>query len=108
MSFEYATDKDFWADFRLFNSFFGTYKWQDTKAAKDHIDEFGCAVSKGEIYFTRESGQDYTKFKISRGSMEQMLMTFFHGNQFARHVANNLIEYHEEQLAARIKKALAR
>lgn len=108
MSFQYATDEDFWADFRLFNSFFGTYKWQETKAAKDHIDEFGGAVSEGEIYFTRDSGQGYTKFKISRRSMEQMLMTFFHGNQFATRVANNLIEQHEVQLAACISRINAR
>jgi hypothetical protein len=104
----YATEEEFWTEFRMFNGFFGNSKWQDTKAAKAHIDEFGCTVSEGDVYFTRDSGQGYTKLKMSRTSMEQMLIVFFQDNQLAKQVSETLIEARHEAMATRMEGIDAR
>ncbi|MBB5609045.1 MULTISPECIES: hypothetical protein [unclassified Janthinobacterium] len=88
----FYTDDEFWKHLKLFNSFFNSYQWQDTKAAKDHNDEFGDVVTKSEIYFTRSSCESIERLKLSRHSMEKMLMLFFDGNNKAVLIAEQLIK----------------
>ncbi|NVI83078.1 hypothetical protein [Janthinobacterium sp. BJB401] len=103
----YYTDDEFWKHFKLFNVFFAPYQWQDTKAAKAHLDEFGDPVAYSEIYFTRHLHGDVNRLKLSRRSMEKMLMLFFDSNNGAVLLAENLLQIKSDQTSAAIERAFA-
>ncbi|MGX9698987.1 hypothetical protein ACWYXK_18580 [Janthinobacterium lividum] len=103
----YYTDDEFWTHFKLFNSFFTSYQWQDTKAARDHIDEFGDPVAHTEIYFTRSRHGDVNRLKLSRRSMEKMLMLFFDCNNGAVLLAEHLLLVKSDQISAATEPAFA-
>lgn len=95
----HRTDKEFWAELRLFNGFFDPCPWQDTRAAKDHIDAFGRPVSAGETYFTRQLGLGSNEnLKMSRASMDAALDIFFLVNPAASELGQWLIEERRERM----------
>ena len=64
------------------SGFHGMSKWEYVEARKQHTDEFGRTVEKGEVYFTRHRGGfGYDVFKVSRRSMEKILELLFVNNE---------------------------
>jgi len=60
----------------------GAERWKYVEARKQHTDEFGRTVEKGEVYFTRHRGGfGYDVFKVSRRSMEKILELLFINNE---------------------------
>ncbi|KQQ32037.1 hypothetical protein ASF61_17040 [Duganella sp. Leaf126] len=98
-------DDDFWVDFRTFNGFFDPSRWQETKAAKDHIDEFGQAIAERDLYFTRTLGLGSNeRLKVSRASMEAMVKVFFLENPAGRELGDGLIEERQQHLARALQR----
>lgn len=101
----HRTDNEFWTELRLLNGFFDPCPWQDTRAAKDQIDEFGRPVSAGETYFTRQLGLGSSeKLKMSRASMEATLDIFFLANPAASELGHLLIEGQGERMRAAMQR----
>lgn len=71
----HRSEDEFWTEFRIFNGFFESCRWQQTKAAKGHIDEFGQPIAEQEVYFTRQLGL---------GSTERLRVLRFDGNNVDR------------------------
>lgn len=99
------SEEDFWADFGTFNGFFDPSRWQETRAAKVHVDEFGQAVAEGDFYFTRTLGLgSRERLKISRASMEVILEVFFLENPEGRALGERLIENRQQRMRAALNR----
>jgi hypothetical protein len=98
-------DNDFWVDFRAFNGFFDPSRWQETRAAKDHVDEFGQVIAERDVYFTRTLvlGSNERQ-KVSRASMEVMLKVFFLENPAGRELGEGLIEERQKHMARAVQR----
>lgn len=103
----YYTDEEFFAALALFNGFFGTFRWQDTMARTDHVDEFGDAVVSGEVYFTRKLGVA-ERLKLSRRSMSTLLRVFFDTNSGADRLGRVLVEEAHQKLVRAVDAVDAR
>lgn len=101
----HRSEDEFWADFRIFNGFFEPCRWQETKAAKDHIDEFGQSIAEREIYFTRALGLGSNdQLKVSRASMESILTIFFFENPVAKELGELIIEDRHKRMTDAIQR----
>ncbi|NWJ40044.1 MAG: hypothetical protein HXX12_03615 [Geothrix sp.] len=105
------TDEQFWELYKKFNSLFGDYwKWGDHEARKNHMDEFDNEVQRGEVYFTRDCGGAWNdKFKMSRKSMEIILMILFSENHRLNQISDHLLESEAQEMRAameRVSKAM--
>jgi hypothetical protein len=74
------------------NSLFpASSRWEDTRAAKAHIDAFGAPIEAGEHYFKRQDGVAFDQvIKISRLSMDRFVHALRSGNDVFRDVAAQL------------------
>ena len=100
-----SSDDEFWTDFRIFNGFFDPSHWQETRAAKDHVDEFGQSIAEMDLYFTRTLGLGSNeRLKVSRTSMETMLAIFFLDNPAGRELGEFAIEERQQRVAEALQR----
>jgi hypothetical protein len=96
----HRSEDEFWADFRTFNGFFDPCRWQETKAAKGHVDEFGQVIAERDVYFTRTLGLGSNeRLKVSRASMEALLSIFFLDNPAANELGELIIQERHKRMA---------
>lgn len=80
-------DEEFDAKLVCLNALYGSRlhgakRWEYVEARKEHIDEFGDSIQKGDLYLRRyREGFAYDVFKISRRSMETVLEMLFLNNE---------------------------
>jgi hypothetical protein len=99
-----SNDDRFFENLDLLNTLMGAHPWQEVRAKKDHIDEFGDKIAAGDSYYRREYGVAYHEVvKVSRRSMEIMLYAVLRGNRLLRDIARNLKEKQEKELAGAMK-----
>jgi hypothetical protein len=73
--------------------------WQDTKARKEHQDEFGDIIKEGDIYYKRSYGPSYSDvLKLSRRSIEIVIYCLFNGNFSLENIADKIKEARWERL----------
>ena len=70
--------------------------WSETRAAKDHEDEFGSRITSGDMYYKRELGGGFgNNLKLSRQTMDQFLFSLFGNNELLRNLADTMITIEE-------------
>lgn len=79
---EYYTEEEFKEMVEKLNALMPRLSpWQWTHARKEHEDLFGEMVKPGDYYFKRKDGPAYGDvIKLSRLSMERLLVALFSGN----------------------------
>lgn len=93
------SDKEFSDYLRLLNAFFDPWRWQETKANKDHDDEFGDKVIAGDFYYKRDCGQGWDeRLKLSKRSMDTFILLIFHNNPLSNQMGNELLEHRFDKL----------
>lgn len=75
-------DEWFYKDLDLFNQFYVWHcGWNIVIARKDHIDENGFKIKWNEEYYKLKYGAGWNDvYKMSRRSMESLLLCFLNGN----------------------------
>lgn len=71
----YLSEDDFSESLSRLNALCGlTSTWQKTVAIKDHVDEVGIEIKRGESYYKRDVGSGYSNvLKLSRVAMDKLL-----------------------------------
>lgn len=98
----FRNEDGFWEDFHRFNALFEPWRWNTPNARKNHEDEFGALIEGGEGYFSRDHGPAWgDQFKLSRRSMETILMIVLWGNGRGKAICEAL----QEQDMDRVRQA---
>jgi hypothetical protein len=74
-------------------------------AKKDHEDIFGRQIKAGETYFNKQYNAGFGQtLRVSRPSMEAMLMAVVLPNGYLEAVADDLIEERKDKMRAFMAK----
>jgi hypothetical protein len=94
--------EDFAEALKRLNALSGpVWHWQRTEAIKDHTDEFGEQIKKGDAYYKRRHGAGFdAMLKLSRGSMDKLLLAVIYTCPNAEAAADIILEEAAEQLRA--------
>ena len=108
----YRSDAEFDAAVRLLNALTDSWRqFQPTKANKDHSDEFRDQITRGDIYFKRETGTGFGEgVKLSEKSMEALCCCLFFDNRQLTAIAEKLADQREKELEesmARVSRLVA-
>ena len=84
----------------LLNAFMTRYgQWNRQTANKDHTDEFGDLVKRGEHYYSRQIGGGFGDVsKVSAGSMEKVLRIVFQANGAGLGLAKELLKEKDDAM----------
>ena len=78
---EQLTDLEFRENLDYLNAITSDYfPWKPTTAMKTHIDEYGHKIEKKEIYYKRENSAYNSEIKLSKSSMEKLLIIIVNQN----------------------------
>lgn len=87
----FDTEEEFKTAFGLFRELSPSIPWKATTAAKDHIDDFGGRIKRGEVHYTRSYPPAFHNVeRLSRKSMEAVLCVLFRNNQEIEALAQEL------------------
>ena len=102
----YLTEKKFEEYLIYLNHLSDEYSpWQLTQAKKEHIDEYGIVITKGQIYYTKPCNKNFKKLlKLSKQSMDQLLFLVVEGNDKLRLIGKRFEEIRIETLQKAIEK----
>jgi hypothetical protein len=77
----------------------GLSKWTETRAAKEHQDEFGRTIASGDMYYKRELGGGFgNDLKFSRQTMDQFLFSLFASNELLQAMADKMVRVDQERM----------
>lgn len=102
----YESQEAFRTDVKRLNALFKQpYSWKNTQAIKGHTDQFGNKVKEGEVYYKRSYGMGYDdELKLSKASMQQILIALFSGNEPLCDFADEIIEQRQRTLIEKQRK----
>ena len=97
----YQGDDEFNVAVEMLNALSDIYRpFQWTTANKEHVDEFGDKIDRGDSYFKRELGGGFGNvLKLSARSMEILCGCLFFNNRQLTAVAEKMVKQRVEELA---------
>lgn len=96
----YYDDKELSVLIRQLNALLGLYyEFRYTDARKQHTDELGDVIKRGDVYFKRRRGVAYDDvIKLSRASMDAVLFALFDGSEILRGLGASLLERQKKEI----------
>ena len=101
----YSSDEDFERDLERLNAFENPYTpWRSLVGRKDHVDEFGEAIEKGEVHYVKEVGaSSFTSpLRLSRSSIEKVLYVAVHLNPGIQALGDKLVKRTRDELLSKL------
>ncbi|MFC2037373.1 hypothetical protein ACFLYD_05310 [Chloroflexota bacterium] len=97
---EYCSDEELFEQLDLLNALNSEWSpWRNVKARKEHEDLFGELIQRDEVYFKRKIGVAWDDvLKLSRLSMERILLAIFADNAGLEDLAQKVNEIRRERL----------
>lgn len=90
----FDTEEQFKIAFDLFRELSPGVPWKATRASKDHVDDFGDKIKRGEVHYTRYYPPAFHNVeRLSRKSMEAVLYVLFRNNLEIKTFAEALREH---------------
>ena len=74
-------------------------RWESRSARKEHVDELGDTIKRGEDYFCRDNGRVHEVRRLSPRSMDQVLRVVFQDNCAATDFAKHFIKHDDDRWA---------
>jgi hypothetical protein len=98
-------DKEFYEQLKKLNAIHNSFfSWSSTTAKKDHLDEFGGEIKRGEEYYRRNVGSGWgDDFRVSRKSMEKHLEILFYMNNELEELAGQTLKQQEQQFMGSVE-----
>ena len=100
------TDEKFETYLTFLNHFTNDYfQWEHTTARKNHIDEYGIEINKGDVYYKRNHTSSHSDYlKLSETSMDKLLFLTIEGNQKFQAYGENFENKRQEDFRAAMNK----
>ena len=83
-------------------------EWRLVRARKNHNDEFGDSVPKDEFYYKRSHGVPRDDQKLSRRSMDSLVLCLFNGNPGLVRLTKEFGQEIQERMQALMRNTLER